>query len=208
MLFFSKIIIFQLPPELGLGLPNVTDPKIKKEPMENSYSPYHRYDISPLPQPPSPALSQTPYNITPNITQFATHSMIPQFIQSNQTSTQQFNNQTSFNVPQLVSPMKIINNNEPTSSTSYANANANNISEPALSLLLDMDNQQFFNSGDLQSISLSLLEGHFVSNTATEPLRADVLNQMEQDNMTDSFTRIAIQELNNLDAVSNNGNKF
>lgn len=103
--------------------------------------------------------------------------------------------------------MKIINNNEPTSST-YANANANNISEPALSLLLDMDNQQFFNSSDLQSLSLSLLDGHYVSNTATEPPRTDNLNQMEQENMTDSFTRIAIQELNNLDAVSNNGNKF
>lgn len=212
MLFLSKIIIFQLPPELGLGLPNITDPKIKKEPMENSLSPYHRYaTISPSPQPLSPAtpaiLNQTPYNITPNTTQFVTQHMIPQFIQTNQTSPQQFN-QNPFNIPPIImKSTPTINNNEPTSST-YAN-----ITEPnaALSLLLDMDNQQFthINSGELSSLSLSFLDGHYVSNAVAEPPRADITNQMEQDNMTDSFTRFAteaIRELNDLDTFSNNGN--
>lgn len=206
MLFLSKIIIFQLPPELGLGLPNITDPKIKKEPME-TLSPYHRYaTISPSPQPLSPAtpaiLNQTPYNITPNTTQFVTQHMIPQFIPTNQTSPQQFN-QNPFNIPPIISAMKstpTINNNEPTSST-YAN----------ITELLDMDNQQFtqINSGELSSLSLSFLDGHYVSNAATEPPRADITNQMEQDNMTDSFTRFAtevIREINDLNTFSNNGN--
>lgn len=209
MLFFSKIIIFQLPPELGLGLPNITDPKIKKEPTENSLSPYHRYanTISPSPQPLSPAtpaiLNQTPYNIPPNITQFVTHSVIPQFIQSNQTTSQQFN-QNPFNIPPIISPMKsspTVNNDEPTSSTYEPNA--------ALSLLLDMDNQQFthINSGELSSLSLSFLDGNYSLNTATEPPKPDNANQMEQDNMTDSFTRFAteaIRELNDLGTFSNN----
>ncbi|KAJ6649768.1 hypothetical protein Bhyg_05008 [Pseudolycoriella hygida] len=209
----SEIIIFQLPPELGLGLPNITDPKIKTEPMENSLSPYHRYanTISPSPQPLSPVtpaiINPTPYNITSNTTQFATHPMIPQFIQTIQTSPQQFN-QNPFNIQPINSAMKTSPSNEEPVASTYANINEPNA---ALSLLLDMDNQQFthINSGELSSLSLSFLDGHFVSNTATEPPRADVTNQLEQDNMTDSFTRFAteaIRELNDLDTYSNNGN--
>lgn len=183
--------------------------------MDNSHSPYHRYaTISPSPQPLSPAtpamLNQTSYNITPNTTQFVTHSMIPQlqFIQTNQTSPPQFN-QNPFNIPPIISPMRcspIVNNNEPTPAT-YSNITEPNV---ALSLLLDMDNQQFthINSGELSSLSLSFLDGHYVSNATTEPPRADN-NQLEQDNMTDSFTRFAteaIRELNDLDTFSNNGN--
>jgi len=197
--------------QLGLGLPNITDPKIKKEPMENSLSPYHRYANTISPQPPlSPAtpaaLNQTPYNITPNTTQFGTHLMIPQFIQTSQTSPQQFN-QNLLNIPPINSAMKSSpNHDEPTTSTYATEPNA------TLSLLLDMDNQQFthFNSGELSSLSLSFLDGHYTSNAATEPSRPDnINNQLEQDNMTDSFTRFAteaIRELNELGTFSNNGN--
>lgn len=202
---FSKIIIFQLPPEIGLGLPNITDPKIKKEPMESSLSPYHRYTntISPSPQPLSPAtpaiLNETSYNITPNITQF--HSMRPQFVHTNQSPIPQFN-QNHFNIPPIISAMK----SSPTTPTNNNNDPAtysNSTTEPnALSLLLDLDNQQFtpINSGDLASISLSLLDGHYDA-SATDCARAD--NQMEQENMTDSFTRFAIRESNDLSTFSN-----
>lgn len=174
--------------------------------MENSLSPYHRYanTISPSPQPLSPATPNQTYNITPNTTQFVTHSMRPQFIQTNQSSTQQQFNQNPFNIPPIINPIKSspTTNDEPTSST-FAN-----ITEPhvALSLLLDMDNQQFthINSGDLSSISLSFLDGHY--DTTNEPARVENTNQMEQENMTDSFTRFAIRETNDLGAFSNNGN--
>ncbi len=218
MLFFSKIIIFQLPPELGLGLPNITDPKIKKEPMENSLSPY-RYanTISPSPQPLSPAtpaiINQTTYNITPNSAQFVTHSMLPQFIHTQTTQQQQQQqqfNQNPFNIPPTSSAMKsspIINNGEGATSSTYAN----------ITELFDMDNQQFthINSGELSSLSLSFLDGHYAPNVVVEPPRTDNTNPMEQENMTDSFTRFAteaIRELNDLDTFSNNNgnisNKF
>lgn len=187
--------------------------------MENSLSPY-RYannTISPSPQPLSPAtpaiLNQTPYNITPNTTQFVTHPMIlPQFIQTNQTSPQQFN-QNPFNIPPINSSMKsspTVNNNEPSSSYHLPP----NITEPnaALSLLLDMDNQQFthINSGELSSLSLSFLDGHYASNATNETARPEqnIMNQMDHE-QEDSFTRFAteaIRELNDLDTFSNNGN--
>lgn len=186
---------------------------------QNSLSPYHRYanTISPSPQPLSPATPAI-YNITPNTTQFATTpSMIPQFIQTNQTPLVQFNHNNPFNVPPIISTIKsspTANTDEPTSST-YANITEQNA---AFNLLLDLDNQQFsINSGELSAISLSFLDGHYGSNAATELPRADVTNnhQMEQDNMTDSFTRFAteaIRELNDLDTYGNNGinnsNKF
>lgn len=158
--------------------------------MENSLSPYHRYanTISPSPQPLSPstpAITTQNYNIPPNNTQFVTHSMIPQFIQTNQTSPQQFN-QISFTNPPTISPMRsspTINNAEPTTSA-FANITEPNVE---LSLLLDMDHQQFthINSSELPSLSF-----------------------LDQENMTDSFTRFQIRELNETFNNGNNSNKF
>lgn len=94
--------------------------------------------------------------------------------------------------------------------TSVVTSNAQH-SEPAnLSSLMDMDSQQFthINSADLSGLSLSLIDGTYGANTDNDQLRLQQQQQQEhnqlpdedldQDNMADSFTRIAIRELNDL----------
>lgn len=91
-------------------------------------------------------------------------------------------------------------------------------SEPSnLSSLMDMDSQQFthINSADLSGLSLSLIDGTYGANPDTDQLRLQQQQQQEhqqlpddldQDNMADSFTRIAIRELNDLNNMCNNNN--
>lgn len=82
---------------------------------------------------------------------------------------------------------------------------------------MDMDSQQFthINSADLSGLSLSLIDGPYGANTDTDQLRLQQQQQQEhqqlpddldQDNMADSFTRIAIRELNDLNNMCNNNN--
>lgn len=67
-----------------------------------------------------------------------------------------------------------------------------------LSSLLDLDNHQM-NSSDLLSVSLSLLDGHFLS---ASDVKLEQANKIEE-SMTDSFTRLTTATINEITDLNN-----
>ncbi|XP_059612974.1 proto-oncogene c-Rel isoform X2 [Phlebotomus argentipes] len=93
----------------------------------------------------------------------------------------------------------------------YNGDSATNLSN----LLMDMDSQQLtqLNSAELSGLSLSLLDGHFPASAseAAAAVKQEAAARMDadQDNMTDSFTKLTtatIDELTNLNNMYNRNN--
>lgn len=89
----------------------------------------------------------------------------------------------------------------------YNGDSATNLSN----LLMDMDSQQLtqLNSAELSGLSLSLLDGHFSASAseAAAQVKQEAVARMdaEQDNMTDSFTKLTTATLNE---ITNLGNMY
>ncbi|GAB0089147.1 Embryonic polarity protein dorsal [Sergentomyia squamirostris] len=138
-----------------------------------------------------------------------------------------FQNQVAFQTPQQPAPqwnvLSTTRNNQlnnlslltpapqPPSAAEPVPFNGDSASN--LNLLMDMDSQQLtqLNSAELSGLSLSFLDGHFSATTGPEAAAAvkqEAASRMdaEQDNMTDSFTRLTTSAINEI--TNNHGNNL